>query len=106
MAQVALIGHSKPKTSKVKARISNALSDHAVANSWWSPAPACVVEQRILRSEDSTSTQDGEGPRNNARYASLPALRSVHPLGPTSPAPTPLAGAGEPGGGIGRRIFS
>jgi len=38
MAQVALIGHSKPKTSKVKARISNALSDHAVANSWWSPA--------------------------------------------------------------------
>jgi hypothetical protein len=38
MAQVALIGHSKPKTSKVKAHISKTLSDHAVANSWWSPS--------------------------------------------------------------------
>jgi hypothetical protein len=38
MAQVALIGHSKPKTSNVKARISKTLSDHAVANSWWSPS--------------------------------------------------------------------
>ena len=36
MARVALIGHSKPKTSRVKARISKTLSDHAVANSWWS----------------------------------------------------------------------
>jgi CRISPR-associated endonuclease Cas1 len=38
MAQVALIGHSKPKTSKVRANISRTLSDHAVANSWWSPS--------------------------------------------------------------------
>jgi len=38
MAQVALIGHSKPKTPAVKARISKTLSDHAVANSWWSPS--------------------------------------------------------------------
>jgi hypothetical protein len=38
MAQVALIGHSRPRTSKVKARISKTLSDHAVANSWWSPS--------------------------------------------------------------------
>ena len=38
MAQVALIGHSKPKTSRAKARISKTLSDHAVANSWWSPS--------------------------------------------------------------------
>ena len=38
MAQVALIGHSKPKTSKVKAHISKTLSDHAVANTWWSPS--------------------------------------------------------------------
>jgi hypothetical protein len=38
MAQVALIGHSKPKTSRIKARISKSLSDHAVANSWWSPS--------------------------------------------------------------------
>jgi hypothetical protein len=38
MARVALIGHSKPKSSKVKARISQTLSDHAVANTWWSPS--------------------------------------------------------------------
>jgi hypothetical protein len=38
MSNVALIGHSKPKTSRVKAHISKTLSDHAVANSWWSPS--------------------------------------------------------------------
>jgi hypothetical protein len=38
MAQVALIGHAQRKTSSVKARISKTLSDHAVANSWWSPS--------------------------------------------------------------------
>jgi hypothetical protein len=34
----ALIGHSKPKNSRVKARFSKTLSDHAVANTWWSPS--------------------------------------------------------------------
>jgi hypothetical protein len=38
MSRAALIGHSQPKTSRVKARISKTLSDHAVANSWWSPS--------------------------------------------------------------------
>src|SRR5437660_2343996 len=38
MTQAALIGHLKPKTSKVKARISKTLSDHAAANSWWTPS--------------------------------------------------------------------
>jgi CRISPR-associated endonuclease Cas1 len=38
MSRAALIGHSKPKTSRVKARISKSLSDHAVANTWWSPS--------------------------------------------------------------------
>jgi CRISPR-associated endonuclease Cas1 len=38
MAQVALIGHAKPKSSRLKVRISKTLSDHAVANSWWSPS--------------------------------------------------------------------
>src|SRR5215470_18831837 len=38
MAWVALIGHSRPKSSKARARISQTLSDHAVANSWWSPS--------------------------------------------------------------------
>ena len=47
MAQVALIGHAKPKTSKVKAHISKTLSDHAVANSWWLPSslPAWLNEE-------------------------------------------------------------
>jgi CRISPR/Cas system-associated endonuclease Cas1 len=47
MAQVALIGHSKPKSPKVRARISETLSDHAVANSWWSPTslPAWLTEE-------------------------------------------------------------
>jgi CRISPR-associated protein Cas1 len=35
MAQVALQGHAKPKSKKAKAHISQTLSDHAVANSWW-----------------------------------------------------------------------
>jgi hypothetical protein len=47
MAQVALIGHSKPKTARVRARISQTLSDHAVANSWWLPSslPAWLNEK-------------------------------------------------------------
>ena len=53
MAQVALIGHSRPKSSRVNARISKAISDHAVANSWWNPSslPAWLTaefyEQKI-----------------------------------------------------------
>jgi len=47
MARVALIGHVKPKTRRTKVRISEALSDHAVANSWWSPStlPAWLNEE-------------------------------------------------------------
>ncbi len=47
MAQVALIGHAKPKTQRTKARISRVLSNHAVANSWWSPSslPAWLNEE-------------------------------------------------------------
>jgi CRISPR-associated endonuclease Cas1 len=37
MAQVALIGQARPKTQRVKARISKTISDHAVANTWWDP---------------------------------------------------------------------
>jgi CRISPR-associated endonuclease Cas1 len=37
MAQVALVGHSRPKTQRVKDRISKHISDHAVANTWWEP---------------------------------------------------------------------
>src|SRR5271169_2795229 len=37
MFQIGLIGYAKPKTRPTKKRISKTLSDHAVANSWWSP---------------------------------------------------------------------
>src|ERR1017187_4112582 len=47
MAQVALLGHMKPKSKVAKARMSRALSDHAVANTWWDPAkmPGWLTEQ-------------------------------------------------------------
>jgi CRISPR-associated endonuclease Cas1 len=38
MAQVALIGHARPKSQRVRARISKRISDHAVANTWWDPS--------------------------------------------------------------------
>ena len=47
MAQVALFGHTKPKSKKVKARISKTISDHAVANTWWDPSslPSWLTEE-------------------------------------------------------------
>jgi CRISPR-associated endonuclease Cas1 len=47
MANVALIGHAKPRNQRVKARISKSLSDHAVANSWWDPSglPSWLTEE-------------------------------------------------------------
>lgn len=47
MAQVALLGHAKPKSKKTKARMSKVLSDHAVANTWWDPKslPSWLTEE-------------------------------------------------------------
>jgi CRISPR-associated endonuclease Cas1 len=47
MAQVALIGHSRPKTQRVKNRMSKKISDHAVANTWWDPKnlPSWLTEE-------------------------------------------------------------
>jgi CRISPR-associated endonuclease Cas1 len=47
MAQVALLGHAKPKSEKTRAHISRTLSNHAVANSWWdrSSLPKWLNEQ-------------------------------------------------------------
>jgi len=51
MAQVALLGHAKPKSKKTKAHISKTLSDHAVANSWWDPSslPSWLSEECYAR---------------------------------------------------------
>ena len=38
LTQPALLNHAKPKTARVRERISKALSDHAVANTWWDPS--------------------------------------------------------------------
>lgn len=47
MAQVALIGHARPKSPRVTARISKSISNHAVANTWWDPSslPSWLTEQ-------------------------------------------------------------
>ena len=51
MAQVALIGHSRPKTQRAKNRISKRISDHAVANTWWDPKslPNWLTEECYVR---------------------------------------------------------
>lgn len=60
MARVALIGHSRPKTQRARDRISKAISDHAVANTWWDPetlpswlTEGCYVQkiQPLLRAK-------------------------------------------------------
>lgn len=51
MAQVALMGHARAKTQRTKVRISKAISDHAVANTWWdsSSLPEWLNEERYLQ---------------------------------------------------------
>jgi hypothetical protein len=51
MAQVAIIGHARPKTQRVKARISKAISDHAEANTWWDPKslPSWLTEEYYVQ---------------------------------------------------------
>jgi CRISPR associated protein, Cas1 family len=47
MVQVALFGHTKPKSKKAKARISKTIRNHAVANTWWDPSslPSWLTEE-------------------------------------------------------------
>ena len=54
-----------------------------------------IHERRILSSEDPTSTQNAEGPRNSTSYASLPALRRPHPFWTTPTACEALGSACE-----------
>ena len=51
MAQVALMGHARAKTQRTKVRISKAISDHAVANTWWVSIylPEWLNEERYLQ---------------------------------------------------------
>jgi CRISPR-associated endonuclease Cas1 len=51
MAQVALIGHSRTKSQRVRARVSKKISDHAVANTWWDPKnlPSWLTEECYIQ---------------------------------------------------------
>jgi CRISPR-associated endonuclease Cas1 len=51
MTRAALIGHARPKTPRVKREISKKLSDHAVANSWWSSSslPEWLTEEFYIQ---------------------------------------------------------
>jgi CRISPR-associated endonuclease Cas1 len=56
MARAALIGHAKRSTREANADISEKLSDHAVANTWWSPTSlpellneGCYVQKILPR---------------------------------------------------------
>ena len=56
MANVALMGNAKRRTKRGRVRISRVLSDHAVANTWWSPSSLpewlneqCYVEKILPR---------------------------------------------------------
>jgi len=91
--EAALIGHSKPKTSRITHFPSTERPrgcDLVVV----AIKLARVVERRILRAEDPTSTQNIEGLRNATGHSSLPVLCCVRPFGPTPTASTALAGAG------------
>jgi len=88
MAQVALIGHSKPKTAKVKASISRTLSDHAVANTWWDPSglpkwltEKCYREQIQPRLRDKKIREIAEAMQVSEPYAALvrSGRRRPHP---------------------------
>jgi CRISPR-associated protein Cas1 len=51
MTEAALLGHSKPRSLHTKSRTKQKLSDHAVANTWWSPSklPSWLTEQFYLQ---------------------------------------------------------
>jgi hypothetical protein len=51
MADVASLSHMKPKSKKVKSRMSRVLSDHAVANTWWAPSrqPSWLTEEYYVQ---------------------------------------------------------
>jgi len=47
MTRAALIGRERPKTAQKRKQISRKLSDHAVANTWWSPSSLPAVSDRV-----------------------------------------------------------
>jgi CRISPR-associated endonuclease Cas1 len=88
MAQVALLGHAKPKSNKSKTRVSKKLSDHAVANSWWDPSSLptwltgeCYVNRIQPRLRAKKVREIATGIRVSKPYAALvrSGQRRPHP---------------------------
>jgi len=107
MAQVALIRHAKPRTPRVNARISKTLSDHAVANSWWSPSslPAWLNEECYFqRVQPRLRTVKVRG--NLGDYASFETLCRSRSRGTKPTTPEALAGAGVTDWSLGGRTMS
>jgi len=86
MAQVALLGHARPKSKKTKTRISKVLSDHAAGNTWWDPK--------------SLPAQRKESSRHSGCIARLAALCCAHPFGPAPSASEALGGIGTTRGRV------
>ena len=51
MADVASLGHMKPKSKKEMGHLSRVLSNHAVANTWWDPSslPSLLTEEFYIQ---------------------------------------------------------
>ena len=81
MAQVALLGHAKPKSTKTKAHISKVLSDHAVANTWWAPSslPCWLTEQCYAEQIQPQLKFLGWADRATSAAPEKNSLRSAHP---------------------------
>jgi CRISPR-associated endonuclease Cas1 len=88
MAQVALLGHAKPKRKTAREHISKALSDHAVANSWWEPSSQpnwlneeCYVQRIQPQLRTKKVKEIAEAMRVSKPYASFvrSGRRRPHP---------------------------
>jgi hypothetical protein len=92
MAQLALLGHAKAKSKKNKARISKALRDHTVANTWWEPLslPDWLTEQCYMQ-QIQPATEDDQSPGNIGGAARFKTVRRARTSGSTSTAQTSLA---------------
>jgi CRISPR-associated endonuclease Cas1 len=102
MAQVALIGHAK-RTTQARVRVSRVLSDHAVANSWWSASslPDWLNEECYLQEVLPKLRTIKVREIAQALNVSKPYAAQIR--GPTPGASETLAGAGANGGRWRRR---
>lgn len=109
MAQVALLGHAKPKSKKTKAHISKTLSDHAVANTWWNPSTLpkwlneeCYLEKIQPRLRTITVRERSDAMHVSKPYAALIRAGRRRPHARHSSALAELPSPAEPSCSFGR----